>query len=198
MSGKKIIIFPNTDKQYHQTKRILICGGNNSGKTQTVLNILMNEDYDNIYVLHNDINSDDYNLIDHHKLTDLPSMDLFNRVKNNCLLIEDFDIYKSKHIQNTILNIFRQSSHFSLSIITTSQNFYYIQPSIRRMISVVIICSVIKMNPKTLKMIFEYCDIDKNKQNIIKKECTNEYDSIMINIGHINKVYKNLFDLIEF
>lgn len=198
MENKKICIFPNDDKKII-TDRIIIASPNNSGKTTLILNIILNSDFDNIYILHNSPYSDDYSMIDHVKIDNLMEFDLENldKTQNNLLIIEDYDLYKSGKLYNKLIMLFRVSSHFALSIYITAQNPYYVKTDLRRLCNKWIIWPN-KINKKTLKNIYEFCNINEEQAKVINEICDNDFDSIYIHLGRKNQIYKNLFQLIEF
>lgn len=122
----------NIPKSY----RMILVGRPNSGKSTAVLNILLRADpaFDEIFLLHCDGNSKDYEDVDTIKLDGIPDVKTFSSKGRKCLIIDDYpfaDMNKEDKKKFSVL--FRYiSSHKNVSIMLTSQNLYSIPIIARR------------------------------------------------------------------
>lgn len=159
---KKIIVMKNKEKLNHEKWtpdrdmlnfpspfRLLCLGGVNSGKTLTIKNILARIDpvFKNIYLLHcGGEFTKEYDEIDYECLNEIPvpSDPRFDGSEKSCIIIEDKSFENLTREQKKRLNrLFGyMSTHRNLSIILTSQNFFDVPASIRRMSNIYIIWQV--------------------------------------------------------
>ena len=71
----KIVVFKNEDKTFHEKpsadlacmthpSRAIFIAKPNSGKTLCILNMILHNDFKNIVIVHNDVTTNEYNLVD--------------------------------------------------------------------------------------------------------------------------------------
>lgn len=129
--------------------RMLLLGGVNSGKTNTVKNIIARiyPPFRNIYLLHcGGEFTKEYDEIDYECLETVPTPDdkRFDGKEKSCLIIEDkaFD-HATRLEKKAIGRLFGyMSTHRNLSIFLTSQNFFDVPTAVRRMSNVYILWNV--------------------------------------------------------
>jgi len=204
-----VIPIKNKDKEFHQPidmedlanmahpSRIIFCGQPNSGKSLTILNLLLHKKppFQKIYLIHNDQNSKEYQSIDCEVLDELPEIDEVDTDINNLIIIEDID-YRSlnkdqKHLLDRYFGCY--STHCNISVWITAQDAISIPPSVRRLASHIflwrsgdvchmsILASRFGLTPKDLSYIFK---------NIL----TDRFDSLLIDSTRPECRYrKNIF-----
>lgn len=158
---EKIFVIPNADKESwheHYKKdgsdnflmfthpfRMLLSGGVNSGKTNLIYNILLRQEhkpFERIIICHVDGKfTKEYDLIDHDQVDEIPRPDdteYFTGAKKTCFIIEDMDYKMMNQQQRSNLNrLFGfVSTHKNVSVIATTQTFFNVPPSVRRMTNV--------------------------------------------------------------
>ena len=210
----KLIVIPNEDKTFHEKVdetnlcnfphpfRMILCGPPNTGKTNTIYNILLNKKpcFDRIIVYHNDPTSKEYQNIDCDYVEELPIIDDIDENIKNLIIIEDIDYKNIKKDQKSLLDRYFGcfSTHHNISIIITGQDSFSIPASIRRMCSHVmlwknhdissmnILASRFGLKTQDLKYIFTHI-------------CKEPRDSLLIDTTRPKqRLRKNIYDVIEF
>ena len=101
MTDRKIVIFDNPDKDFHEKTNLdnlgsiphpyqmIIASASNSGKTNTILNILINSEkpFEKIYVWHFDDESEEYDLIEHEKVNGPPATKTIDKKLKNLISV---------------------------------------------------------------------------------------------------------------
>ena len=147
----EIIIIPNEDKYFHETWtpgrnllniphpfRCMLIGPPNSGKTLLIKNILLRAKpiFKKIYVVHCDGDfTKEYEDVDATMLDSIPSPEEWEGDKKTMVVLDDIDYKGMNKVQAKNLNrLFGfASTHKNISVCLTSQNYFDIPTSIRRM-----------------------------------------------------------------
>ena len=147
----EIIIIPNEDKHFHETWtpgrnllniphpfRCMLIGPPNSGKTLLIKNILLRAKpiFKKIYVVHCDGDfTKEYEDVDATMLDSIPSPEEWEGDKKTMVVLDDIDYKGMNKVQAKNLNrLFGfASTHKNISVCLTSQNYFDIPTSIRRM-----------------------------------------------------------------
>lgn len=157
---QKMIYLSNIDKKFQEkwskdrdplniphSFRMAICGRPNSGKSTVIKNIIMriNPSFDNIFLLHCDPMTQEWNDIPMLiKLSDLPPPDWWSqfRTSKNLLIIDDWDLKLKGEAATNLERCFGYvSSHCSLSIMITQQNFFYFPTAVKKNCNVFVCCA---------------------------------------------------------
>lgn len=156
----KITVYKNQDKEYLKTDkwekgrhllnipqmRAAFISKPNGGKTNLVLNIIANSNYDKVFIIHPDPNSHDYDRIKSAiRLDEIPAPDEWDELKEEdekCLCILD-DIEISLLSKQQLVNLQRLygyvSSHKNIHPILCYQSWIDLPKFIRKIINVIVI-----------------------------------------------------------
>ena len=214
--NNKLIVLPNEDKLFHEEPdyknlcnfphpfRLILCGPPNTGKTNTIYNILFakNPEFEKIIIFHNDPSTKEYQNVEADYVEELPEIDEIDPEIRNLLIIEDIDFKnglnrKKRSLLDRYYGCF--STHHNISIILTSQDAFSIPANIRRMCSHVILwknhdlnsmsvlASRFNLKTKDLKYIFDHI-------------CKEKHDSLLIDTMRSGKyrLRKNIFECIDY
>lgn len=216
MDTKKIIIFHNSDKGFHEKPHetnlgclthpfTLICPGSmNSGKTNAILNILYQRvesgrTFDKIYLWHFDEDSTEYDCIDHEKIDSIPELSKINKNIKNLLIIEDLDIkslnpYEISKIDRCMGYI---STHCNMSVIITTQQGFAIPVRLRRLNTHLMIWN--KSDPTYLATVEPKINCEKGElKKLLIKYCKGNHDFLLFAFKEKPIIRFNLFEGIEF
>jgi ABC-type phosphate/phosphonate transport system ATPase subunit len=145
---KKLIHLKNADKHFHEKwtqkrdplniphpYRACIIGKPNSGKTSVIKNILVRADppFETVTVVHCDEFTEEYADVGATVLTQVPSLDHFDRELKNLLIIDDISFKNLDPEEKKLLDrcFGYISTHKNVSIMLTSQVFHSIPINIR-------------------------------------------------------------------
>jgi hypothetical protein len=149
---KKILALKNKDKTFMETwtdgrdalniphsYRMLCFGPPNSGKSLLVKNIVIRAKpmFDNIFLLHCDPDTEEYNDIEAVILASVPSPSEWRELtdkRKSLLIIDDFDVksLKGEQLSNFDRTMGYVSSHCGLSVICCSQDAFNVPACVRR------------------------------------------------------------------
>ena len=199
-----IIPFENPDKQFQEvipspdndllflphSSRVLFYGGPSSGKTTSILNCILHQNFDRIIVVHNDINTREYENLDCEYYEEVPDpndeeeLNLDPSVKN-LIIFEDL-YYKAlpKEQRKWLTDYFTTySTHSSITCYLSCQDlFHQVPTNIRRCCNVFVIFKNIDMN--NLRNICNVLNLDyKDMKFIFENYLTNKYDNIIIDLN---------------
>ena len=199
-----IIPFENPDKQFQEvipspdndllflthSSRVLFYGGPSSGKTTAILNCILHQNFDRIIVVHNDINTREYENLDCEYYEEVPDpndeeeLNLDPSVKN-LIIFEDL-YYKAlpKEQRKWLTDYFTTySTHRSITCYLSCQDlFHQVPTNIRRCCNVFVIFKNIDMN--NLRNICNVLNLDyKDMKFIFENYLTNKYDNIIIDLN---------------
>ena len=207
----EIIIIPNKDKAFHEIpkkddlghmahpSRIIACGPCNVGKSLILLNLMMRADkpFDRIVIYHNDPESEEYEQVDAEYVSEVPTIDFFNKDEKSLLVFEDINFKDMKRDQLALVDRYYGcwSTHHNISVWSTFQDPFGAPARIRRLANTVILWNngdadsmaelsrKVGLTSKDLKYIFD---------NI----CTEFHDSLIIDKSRpYAKLRRNLFEL---
>jgi ABC-type cobalamin/Fe3+-siderophores transport system ATPase subunit len=203
---KQIRIFHCSDKEKgarEQDPENLFCVPDNfvmgiiaqpsSGKSSLIKNIILNKcdkKYDEIYLYHYDPTTTEYMDIDYIQIN-APSefLDMIkgcDRKIRRLLIIEDIDVrtFKNKIEKSNLDRICGYvSTHCNTSIIISVQQAFAIVPSIRRMISIIIIIN--NYNDKTsVTQLSKYLGVDGDIHKMMKEYCKTKYEFMIFSNGY--------------
>lgn len=159
---QELLFIENADKKWHEKwsdgddlldfphpHRILLASGGrpNLRKTNTLKNIILRQwpPFEKIYLVHcGGTLTKEYDEFNAVLLDDIPCAydgELFNVKKKNLLILEDLNFKGMNKVQKKNLDRLYgyTSTHLSLSIYNTVQNFFNIDPVFRRMSNVLIL-----------------------------------------------------------
>ncbi|MGL4759704.1 MAG: ATP-binding protein [Patescibacteria group bacterium] len=171
--------------QFPKPFSLLLIGPSNCGKTNLIKNIVSQNDFKIVYVMHADEFSKDYDDIPHIKYE--ISEDYIERFREyselpKVLIIDDIDFRNmKKQQQNWFYKMLTYTrTHANLTILSTVQDAIYYPPIIRRTFPIVVVYRYINLVP--LKDTQALNVLDKKKlaysiQNLTKSD----YDFILIN-----------------
>ena len=214
-----IIPFENPDKQFQEvipspdndllflphSSRVLFYGGPSSGKTTAILNCILHQNFDRIIVVHNDINTREYENLDCEYYEEVPDpndeeeLNLDPSVKN-LIIFEDL-YYKAlpKEQRKWLTDYFTTySTHRSITCYLSCQDlFHQVPTNIRRCCNVFVIFKNIDMN--NLRNICNVLNLDyKDMKFIFEKYLTNKYDNIIIDLNRPSaKLRKNFVTVLD-
>ena len=210
----EIIIIPNKDKEFHEIpkkddlghmahpSRIIACGPCNVGKSLILLNLMMRADppFDRIVIYHNDPESEEYDQVDVDYVSEVPSIDYFDKNEKSLLVVEDINFKDMKRDQMALIDRYYGcwSTHHNISVWSTFQDPFSCPPRIRRLANIVILWNngdadsmaelsrKVGLQAKYLRYIFD---------NI----CTDFHDSLIIYKSRpYAKLRKNIFEVIPY
>lgn len=171
--------------QFPRPFSILIIGPSNAGKTNLIKNIVNQNDFRIIYVMHADPDSLDYEDIPHIKYEiGADYIDRFREYSEypKLLIIDDIDF---RNMKKEAVNWFYKMltytrTHTNLSIISTVQDAIYYPALIRRTFPIIIVYKYIELVP--LKHTQAYNAIPKKQLEYALKNLTQtDYDFVLIN-----------------
>ena len=209
-----IIPFKNPDKEFQEeatddlffmphSSRVILYGPPSSGKTNTILNLVLRQHFDRIIVVHNIKDSKEYEMLDVEYYDDIPHPDEDLEIDNtlkNLIIFEDL-FYKSlpKNQRTLLTDYFTgYSTHKSISCYLTCQDlFHQVPTNIRRCCNVFIIFKSVDMN--NLRHICEVLNLDyKNIKFIFEKYLKSKYDNLIIDLNRPDKkLRKNFTQVLE-
>lgn len=223
----KVLILPNKDKEFHETYkqdgsddmlsfthpfRMLLSGGVNSGKTNLILNILIRQSipFERILIYHCDGNfTKEYEDVDVEYIDSIPAPtnnEYFNAKLKTCFIMEDIDYKRLNKEQLSNLNRLYGfvSTHRNVSVLATTQTFFNINPTIRRMTNIFVIWG----NDSDQSYVDMFARKVGEKPEIVKqilKSFDSQYDFLLVDLtGNRNmkgikstKLRKNGFEIIE-
>lgn len=128
--------------------RMLICGNSGSGKTNTLIHMLMKPlvYYDKLYLYAKNLEQDKYKLLTDKlekvaKKNKFPLEEIFESFKDEIINVDDlesdlqtitvFDDYVCERNQNDIINYFIQGRHKNCCVIYLTQSYYKTPKDIR-------------------------------------------------------------------
>ena len=214
-----IIPFENPDKQFQEvipspdndllflphSSRVLFYGGPSSGKTTAILNCILHQNFDRIIVVHNDINTREYENLDCEYYKKVPDpndeekLNLDPSVKN-LIIFEDL-YYKTlpKEQRKWLTDCFTTySTHRSITCYLSCQDlFHQVPTNMRRCCNVFVIFKNIDMN--NLRNICNVLNLDyKDMKFIFEKYLTIKYDNIIIDLNRpFAKLRKNVSEILK-
>ena len=199
-----IIPFKNPDKEFQElptsdlffmphSSRIIFYGGPSSGKTTTILNVILHQNFDRIIVCHNDINSKEYENIDCEYLDEIPDPTddelSLNPEQKTLLIFEDLFYKALPSIQRKWLTDWFTtfSTHKSVSVYLTCQDlFHQVPTNIRRCCNVFVIFKNVDMN--NLRNICSVLNLDyKDIKYIFEKQMKSNFDNLIIDLNRPNQ-----------
>lgn len=171
--------------QFPKPFSILIIGPSNVGKSNLVKNIINQNDFKIIYLMHADLDSHDYDDVPHIKYE--IGNDYIDRFREyseypKLLIIDDIDFRNmKKETANWFYKMLTYTrTHTNLSIISTVQDCIYYTPLIRRTFPIVVIYKYIDLIP--LKHSQVYNAIPKKQLDYALKNLTQtDYDFVLVN-----------------
>lgn len=143
-------VYRNTNGYLKHPFRSIVCGSSGSGKTNTVLNLLINKeyklDYDKVYLYARDLSEEKYQwLIKYYndleakilkktkevvkiltysnKLADIPELETLDKTKQNIMIFDDWT-NEPKNKLETISNYFTMCRKFNTSIFFICHSWY--------------------------------------------------------------------------
>ena len=214
----ELILFHNADKGFHEVYdpnklgrwphpyRACLLAGLNSGKSNLVLNLVLQQKFEKIYLLHLDVSPDDpdgsreYSQIDCEILTDVPSPKDFDKKTKNLLIVEEYNLKSLPKDQAQKLDrlLGYVSTHRNTSIIMTQQNPMSVPLSLRRMCNY--ICLWGSTDNVASRVFNERLHMEKGElSNLLRTHCHTPYDFLVIclNGGDEPFIRKNLFEVIK-
>ena len=210
----EIIIIPNKDNEFHEIpkkddlghmphpSRIIACGPCNVGKSLVLLNLMMRADkpFDRIVTYHNDPESEEYEQVDAEYVSEVPTIDFFNKDEKSLLVFEDINFKDMKRDLLALVDRYYGcwSTHHNISFWSTFQDPFGAPARIRRLANTIILWNngdadsmaelsrKVGLTSKDLKYIFD---------NI----CTEFHDSLIIDKSRpYAKLRRNLFEGIPY
>lgn len=171
--------------QFGKPFSCLIIGVSNCGKTNLIKNIIENNEFKIIYVMHADPDSKDYDDIPHIKYE--IGEDYIDRFREyselpKCLIIDDVDFRNlNKKQQNWFYKMVTYTrAHCNLTIICSAQDAIYYPPIIRRTFPIIIVYKYIELEP--LKKTQAYNVLSKKSlQYALSNLTKTDYDFVLIN-----------------
>lgn len=220
---RKIIPLYNVDKLWHEKWtpgrdelniphpfRAVIIGRPNSGKTTTILNILMRADppYKKLYVVHCDPGyTGEYDEVNATMLDEIPDPDdstIFDGKNKTLVVLDDLEYkFMSKQQKRNIDRLFGfVSTHKNVSVCLAAQDCFNVPPSIRRMSNFWILWRVNDLD--SLYMVARKAGImRKDFDYLMKKYIKGRHDSLWLDrtkdtpypirisgYNHINEISK--------
>ena len=210
-----IIPFKNPDKLFQEeasddlmfiphSSRVIWYGGPSTGKTTAILNAVLHQNFDRIIVVHNDINSREYENIDCTYYDEIPNPNdeelALNPSQKNLIIFEDL-FYKALPSQQKkwLTDYFTTfSTHRSISCYLTCQDlFHQVPTNIRRCCNVFVIFKNIDMN--NLRNICAVLNLDyKDIKFVFEKYLTSNYDNLIIDLNRPSqKLRKNFIQVLD-
>ena len=210
----EIIIIPNKDKEFHEKpkkddlvhmahpSRILACGPCNVGKSLILLNLMMRADppFDRIVIYHNDPESEEYDQVDVDYVSEVPSIDYFDKNEKSLLVFEDINFKDMKRDQMALIDRYYGcwSTHHNISVWSTFQDPFSCPPRIRRLAHIVFLWNngdADSMAELSRKVGLQAKDLRYIFDNI----CTDFHDSLITDKSRpYAKLRKNMFDIIPY
>ena len=207
----EIIIIPNKDKEFHEIpkkddlghmshpSRIIACGPCNVGKSLILLNLMMRADppFDRIVIYHNDPESEEYDQVDVDYVSEVPSIDYFDKNEKSLLVFEDINFKDMKRDQMALIDRYYGcwSTHHNISVWSTFQDPFSCPPRIRRLANIVILWNngdADSMAELSRKVGLQAKDLRYIFDNI----CTDFHDSLIIDksrpYAKLRKIYLRL------
>lgn len=214
--ANKIHIFKNNDKdpikEQHDLKnlgnhvrgsRICLVGPPNSGKSNVLKNLIVNQEpaFDQIYIFHIDSSTKEYECLNANLVTsteDLPILEELEPQKKILVIFEDVDFSSMKKIDVILLDKYLRfgCSHKGLTCYISTQNFFTIPTSLRRKID---IFYVFQVDNATRQLYLRYLPFSKAVvEELLNKYLGKQYDCICLdNSGHPIKLRHNIFTEIK-
>ena len=130
----KIIVFKNDDKSWHEKpsedlacmphpSRGILISQPNGGKSLCILNMIYHNNFKRIIVVHNDISTQEYKLLDCDIVDEIPHIDEFDKTEKTLLILEDLNYRhmtkEQKHRWNRVYGTW--STHNNISVWSTFQ-----------------------------------------------------------------------------
>ena len=188
------------------SSRIILYSGPSAGKTTALLNIVLHQNFDRIIVVHNDVNSKEYEniliYIDctyYDEIPDPNDLDI-DPSQKNLIVFEDL-YYRAlpKQQRKWLTDYFTTfSTHRSISCYLTCQDlFHQVPTNIRRCCNVFVIFKNIDMN--NLRNICAVLNLDyKDIKFIFEKYMTSKYDNFIIDLNRPDKkLRKNFIQVLD-
>ena len=205
-----IIPFKNPDKEFQEeptsdlffiphSSRVIFYGGPSTGKTTSVLNCLLHQNFDRVIVVHNDVNSKEYENVDCEYYDEVPDPNdeelNLDPTKKNIIIFEDL-YYKAlpKQQRKWLTDYFTTfSTHRSITCYLTCQDlFHQVPTNIRRCCNVFVIFKNIDMN--NLRNICSVLNLDyKDIKFVFEKYLTNKFDNLIIDLNRPDKKLRKNF-----
>jgi hypothetical protein len=215
---KSLMYIKNKEKGFHESWtpgrgmlnivhpfRALFLGGVNSGKTNTIKNLVAHQQppFEKIYLLHVGGNfTSEYDEIEVEILTEIPRVEdeRFDGKEKSLIIVEDKSFDNLVRVEKKALNrLFGyMSTHRNISITLTSQNFMDVPTCVRRMSNLFVIWKV--SDTDLLKTIGRRVGVSKECiLSLSKKYYVHHRDSIWFDrtSGSPYPYRKNGFELIK-
>lgn len=192
----KLFVLKNPDKAFHekwtQSRNMLniphpfqclLLGRPNCGKTSTVKNILIrqNPPFERMVVVHCSPDyTKEYDDCDAQIVEEIPPREDFDCGKKTLVVLEDIDFKNLSKEQKHRLNRMygNWSTHNSISIISTSQDFFELDPIVRRCTNLWVLWPGIDLNE--MSQIARKVGLNTNKLTTLFNLCKTKHDSIWI------------------
>ncbi len=215
----KIIVFENADKAFHEhwspTRsklniphpfRACIVATPNCGKTNTIFNLILhhgcdskkgeNKPFEKVYIVHCSEHSREYDMVGAERLEEIPSPAFFDGKKKTLVILEDlaFDGL-SRTFKTRVSRLFAfVSTHCSVSVCATLQDFYSAPPILKRCSNLMIVYPA--MDQTSLASVSKKVGLHKDELKMLfKRYCKNNHDSIWIDASDNDKSpYKMRFN----
>jgi len=205
-----IIPFKNPDKEFQEeptsdlffiphSSRVIFYGGPSTGKTTSVLNCLLHQNFDRVIVVHNDVNSKEYENVDCEYYDEVPDPNdeelNLDPTKKNIIIFEDL-YYKAlpKQQRKWLTDYFTTfSTHRSITCYLTCQDlFHQVPTNIRRCCNVFVIFKNVDMN--NLRNICSVLNLDyKDIKFVFEKYLTSKFDNLIIDLNRPDKKLRKNF-----
>lgn len=171
--------------QFGKPFSILILGLSDCGKTNLIKNIVNQNDFRIIYVMHADDESHDYDDIPHIKYhIGEDYIDRFREYSEmpKLLIIDDIDFRNlKKDVQNWFYKMLTYTrTHTNLSIISTVQDGIYYPPIIRRTFPIIVIFKYIELDPLRKTQAFNVIS-KKSLEYALANLTKTDYDFVLVN-----------------
>ena len=206
----ELIHIKNPDKQDHEkwskTRniasfprpfRMILAGGVNAGKTNTCKNIILRQKCSNIYLVHVDKRStewDDFDIPEENRFDDIPPLTALEHDGASCIIIEDYE-FPTKSKLGNLSKLFRfASTHMNISVFLIYQDFLRIPTICRRLCNIYCIWKMPDKNQ--LNMIGKRVGLEKGEMSeMLNHLCPENRDFICFDMTASSPwpIRKNLF-----
>ncbi|CAB4384667.1 unnamed protein product [Rhizophagus irregularis] len=139
--------------------RLLICGGSDSGKTNMILNLLLEATWENVTFRALKANA-------------IPDVTKFSSDRNTVVVFEDL-CAESKKIQDQIVPYFISGRHQEISSIYVSQKYTQTPKIVRKNITHLALCQGSGSRDDISRIVHQYTDNPKKASKIIDKYLQN-------------------------
>lgn len=192
----KLLVLKNPDKEFHEkwTKgrnmlnpphpfRMLLLGPPHVGKTCTAKNILLRQDppFKKLIIVHCSPDyTKEYDDCGGEIVSEIPPREFFDSGEKTLVILEDIDFKhmnkEQKHRLNRLYG--NWSTHNSISVISTSQDFFELDPIVRRCTNFWVLWKGIDLTE--MSQIAKRVGMNPNKLNSLFSICKTNHNSIWI------------------